>query len=315
MPIKRNWLGRAVWTLAGGLALGSLVLFNQAYHFTHYDADSTPLPAGPPSALTLVQYGLLGVPNPRPMDGPAPDTTYQEVRLTADDGTRLAAWFVPVLQSRGLVALFHGYHSQRGGLEAEAKGLRQLGFSTLQLDFRGSGASDGNVTSVGYHEAQDVKAAYDWLTWHDPNQKIYCYGSSMGAVAILCSLSQYRNLQPAGLILECPFASLLTASQGRLRSLHLPEEPLSHLIVFTGSLQNGYWGFGHDAVAYAGTVRTPTLLQWGEQDPRVTRPEVDAVLAALRGPKQLVTYPTAAHESYARKDPARWQQAMSQFLR
>ena len=310
----RRLLGRAAWALAGVLALFSFIIFNQSYRFTHFDTAVAPAPRGKPTGLALAKYALLGLPNSRPVDGPAPDTAYQNVRLTAADGTRLAAWYVPVTRPRGAVALFHGYHSQRGSLHPEAAYFRRLGYSTLQLDFRGSGASDGNFSSVGYEEGQDVKAAYDWLRTQNLTGKIYLFGMSMGAVSVLRGLSQYPQMQPAGAILECPFATILDASKGRLRSLKIPEEPLSHLIVFTGSLQNGFWGFSHDAVAYARAVRTPTLLQWGEQDPRVTRAETNAILAALPGPKQLVTYPTAGHESYARRDPARWQRAVAAFL-
>lgn len=313
-PLWRRIVGRVAWTLAGVLALFAFVVFNQSYRFTHFDANVAPAASGRPTGLLLARYALLGLPNSRPIDGPAPDTTYQNVRLTAADGTHLAAWFVPVARPRGTVALFHGYHSQRSGLNLEAEDFRRLGYNTLQLDFRGSGASGGNFTSVGYEEGQDVRAAYDWLARQPSAGKIYLYGMSMGAVSVLRSLSQYPQMQPAGLILECPFATILDASKGRLRSLKIPEEPLSHLIVLTGSLQNGFWGFSHDAVAYAHAVHIPTLLQWGEQDPRVTRAETDAIFAALQGPKQLVTYPTAQHESYARKDPARWQQAVAAFL-
>ena len=315
MQRKRNWVGRIAWAVAALLALFSFVLFNQSYRFTHFDAAGAAIPTSPPSRLTMAKYALLGVPNPRPIDGAVPDTAYQEVRLTAADSTHLAAWYVPVAAPRGTVVLFHGYHAERSGLATEAQSFRRLGFNTLQVDFRGSGASDGNFTSVGYEESQDVKAAYDWAFKQNVNQKIYLFGVSMGAVAVLRAMSQYPTLHPNGLVLECPFGSLLEASRGRLRSLHAPEEPMAHLIVFTGSLQNGFWGFNHDAVAYAHTVRVPTLLQWGEQDPRVSRQETDAVFAALRGPKQLVLYPAAQHESYARKDPGRWMASVAAFLK
>ncbi|WP_310392879.1 serine aminopeptidase domain-containing protein [Hymenobacter sp.] len=315
MRSKRNWMGRAAWTTVGVLALFSFVLFNQSYRFTHFDTGLV-LPTGPPSGLTIAKYALLGLPNARPIDGPAPDTAYQDVAFTAADGTHLAAWYVPVAEPRGTVVLFHGYRGERAGLSPEAKGFRRLGFSTLQVDFRGSGASEGNFTSVGYDEGQDVKAAYDWAFKQNVNQKVYLFGVSMGAVAVLRAMSQFPNgMQPNGLILECPFGTILDASRGRLRTLHAPEEPLAHLIVFTGSLQNGFWGFDFDAVAYARRVRTPTLLQWGERDPRVTRQETDAIFAALRGPKRLVLYPDAQHESYVRKDPARWAAAVAGFLK
>ena len=88
----RRLLGRAAWALAGVLALFSFIIFNQSYRFTHFDTAVAPAPRGKPTGLALAKYALLGLPNSRPVDGPAPDTAYQNVRLTAADGTRLAAW-------------------------------------------------------------------------------------------------------------------------------------------------------------------------------------------------------------------------------
>ena len=68
-------------------------------------------------------------------------------------------------------------------------------------------------------------------------------------------------MQPADSVLKCPFGTILDALRSRLRTLHAPEETLAHLIVFTRSLQNGFWGFNHNAVVCARTARVPILLQ------------------------------------------------------
>jgi hypothetical protein len=64
MKTNRSWWGRLAWTIAGILALFSFILFNQAYRFTHFDAEAPAIPNGPPSALLIARYGLPGQPAP-----------------------------------------------------------------------------------------------------------------------------------------------------------------------------------------------------------------------------------------------------------
>ncbi|MCY7350950.1 MAG: hypothetical protein LH606_09805 [Cytophagaceae bacterium] len=52
------------------------------------------------------------------------------------------------------------------------------------------------------------------------------FHASMGAAVLLKAIPEY-NLQPGRVILECPFTSMRSAVQGRLRTMHLPASPLS----------------------------------------------------------------------------------------
>src|SRR3712207_7040402 len=51
------------------------------------------------------------------------------------------------------------------------------------MDMSGHGGSAGNVTTIGYHEAADVAAAYQYAQTLD--DRVVLYGVSMGAAAIL----------------------------------------------------------------------------------------------------------------------------------
>jgi pimeloyl-ACP methyl ester carboxylesterase len=89
---------------------------------------------------------------------------------------------------------------------------------------------------------------------------------------------------------------------------------MANLLVFWGGVTNNFWPFDLDATAYAARVTTPTLLLWGAADPRVTRPETDAIFAALAGPKQRQDFPRSGHEPYWWKHKQLWESTLQQFL-
>lgn len=62
-----------------------------------------------------------------------------------------------------------------------AKAFEELGFPTLRFNFRGVGTSDG-VFANGIGEADDVRAALDWLAAEHPELPIVLAGFSFGSV-------------------------------------------------------------------------------------------------------------------------------------
>ena len=79
----------------------------------------------------------------------------------------------------------------------------QLGYNTLLVDFMGSGGSEGNQTSVGFFEAEEVKTCYDYVK-RQSNAAVFLFGTSMGAVAMLKAIRD-DAIAPDGILLECPF--------------------------------------------------------------------------------------------------------------
>ena len=96
--------------------------------------------------------------------------------------------------------------------------------------------------------------------------------------------------------------------------MHVPAFPMANLLVFWGGVANNFRAFDLDATAYAARTPTPTLLLWGTADPRVTRPETDAIFAALAGPKQRQDFAGSGHEPYWWKHKALWQRTVAGFL-
>jgi len=256
------------------------------------------------------------VPVPRPTNQSTPadlGLAYSTVNIPTTDGGTLEAWAVPAPTPRGIVLLFPAYASSKDSLLQPVAALHGLGYSAFLVDYRGVGGSSGNTTTLGVREAVDVAqaTAYVQRTW--PGQPITLYGVSLGSAAVMRAVAQ-EGVQPAAVILESPFDRLLTGTGHRLTAAGLPAFPLAGLLVFWGSVQQGFNGFAHNPVEYAPAIRCPALVLHGSADPRVTTAEAQAVFAALPGPKQYVEVPGATHELLIGVAPALWQGTVGQFL-
>jgi alpha-beta hydrolase superfamily lysophospholipase len=144
---------------------------------------------------------IFGVNNPRPVNKSVPNEKFETITLKSYK--TIECWKIKSDSSKGTVILFHGYGGSKSTMLDKSDEFGKLGYSTLLVDFLGSGGSEGNQTTVGFKEAEDVKTCYDYLV-SQGEQKIFLFGTSMGAVAILKAISDY-DIQPAGIIIECPF--------------------------------------------------------------------------------------------------------------
>lgn len=220
------------------------------------------------------------------------------VSFKARDGVKLAAWDIPAAHStNGVAILFHGYAVSRSSLLGEARVLHEMGWETLLVDFRGSGESDGSVTTLGWREAADVVAATDWSRHEWPASRMVLYGSSMGAAAVLRAIA-HDGVKPDGVILEAPFDLFLTTIEHRFEAMNLPPFPLARLLVFWGGVQHGFNAFRHNPVEYARAVRCPSLVLDGERDPWVKPEEAKRVANAMGGPTQCHIFANGGHCGY-----------------
>src|SRR5690348_11789792 len=121
-----------------------------------------------PEKLTAWQKAgvlLTGVNLPRPVNERAPDELgldYEVRRIAGREEIELEAWRVPCEKAIATVVMFHGYASCKGRLLKEAHAFHDLGCETLLVDFRGSGGSSGNETTLGVYEADDVARAVEF---------------------------------------------------------------------------------------------------------------------------------------------------------
>jgi alpha-beta hydrolase superfamily lysophospholipase len=183
----------------------------------------------------------------------------------------------------------------------------------LLVDFRAHGKSEGNNSTFGVKETDEVEKACNWARSRG-NENIFLYGISLGAGVCIKAVSE-NKVQPVAIIADMPFGSLHEHLKSRARSLGFPSEPFGFLVTMWMGIEKGNNGFRHDVSAYAKKVNCPVLVQWGTKDPFVSQSEVESVYDNLASPnKKLVLYEEAGHESFASHDPVNWQRHVESFL-
>jgi len=292
--------------------LMNIIAIFHSYKFTHFSdkiqsrTDTNKLTASQKAGILF-----FGINNPRPVNTKKPSQPYQNIKLKSN--VAIECWSIKVPNSKGTIILFHGYGGKKSDMLDKSDEFLKLGYNTLLVDFMGSGGSEGNTTTIGYFEAQQVKTCYDYLKTKGENN-IHLFGTSMGSAAILKAIKDY-NLSPKSILLECPFGSMYKTVCARFRIMKAPTFPMAGLLMFWGGIQNGFWAFNNNPEEYAAAVNCPTLLLYGNKDNRVSREETDTIFKNIKGKKKLVIFHGAGHENYLVNHKEQWVTSITAFMK
>lgn len=217
---------------------------------------------------------------------------FEDVHLTAQDGTKVHGWFVPVSDSSAPTILF--LHGNAGNISHRVERLeifRDLGVHLLLLDYRGYGQSEGIPNENGTYG--DALAAYQWLIQKgaDPKQ-IVIYGESLGtAIAVDLAAKQPCG----GVVLEAPFTSI-----GDMAQKMFPVLPVRRLV------RNRY-----DSLSKIAQIQAPLLIFHSRTDEVIPFRHAERLAAASHA--RLVEL-QGGHSDLFLVSAERYKQAMRQFL-
>ena len=311
---------RIFWICLSLFILMNVSAYFHAYKFTHFNPDAA-LKTKDAKHLSFGEKAetiFFGINNPRPENKTEPSVPFETIKLKSNK--EIECWKINTDSScidctspKGTVILFHGYSGQKSSMLDKADIFLKLGYNVLLPDFMGSGGSEGNQTTIGFYEAEEVKTCVDYIS-SSGEKNIILFGTSMGAAAIMKAMNDHP-LPVSSIILECPFGSMLDAVKNRFAEMNVPVFPMAYLLVFWGGVQNGFNAFNHCPSDYGKNIHCPALLLYGEKDEKVTREEIDEIFKNIAGEKKLITYPDAGHENYLRKYKEEWKEDIKAFLK
>jgi uncharacterized protein len=303
-------------TVAVLFILINIIVAFHAYKFTHFYDSGTINPKKDADKTTWdkTKEILFGI-NFEKQKNTIADSSWQTVWLTTKYSLKLEGWYIPVDSAKGTVCMFHGHGGKKSGNNKEAEEFRKMGYNTFQLDLRAHGNSQGNTTTIGVEESEDIKLAYEYIKAKG-EKNIVLWGISMGASTITKAVDDYADIKPQKIILEMPYGTLSDAVEGRVKMMHLPAQPISTLLTFWGGVEHGFWAFNMKPQEFAKKITCPTLLQWGANDPRVTKKEEEILFANLpNSNKKFIVYENCVHESLCAKENTKWVNEVSSFLK
>ena len=309
----RKVLKKILFVILFIVLLLNMIVISQAYHLTHFYEHGTvkPLSEQTNSFWGQVRVALFGV-KLQKLTGTVPDSAYTNITLKTKEGLTLAGWSIRVPHAKGSIALFHGHGSEKSANLSQSNTFNEMGYSTLLIDFRAHGQSEGNTCTIGYREAEDVKLAYDYLK-NNGEKHILLYGISLGAATVTKAIADY-DLTPDKVILEMPFGSLPATVEGKMRMAGLPAEPIGGLLTFWGGSINGFWAFDMKPKEFVKKIKCPVLVQWGKKDRGVTETEINELFKNISSSKKLVVYENSGHENLCENEPDKWEDTIEEFL-
>lgn len=151
---------------------------------------------------------------------------YEKVSFKTGDGLTLKGWFIPSRKAtKKAVILLHGYPADKGDI-LPAISFLEKDYNLLLFDFRYLGESEGNYSTAGANEIQDLLAAIQFLK-AKAIEDVGVWGFSMGGAVALMGIEKAPEIKAA--IAEASYASLALMAPEHFR-IPLLKYPLAYLL-------------------------------------------------------------------------------------
>ncbi len=183
------------------------------------------------------------------------------------------------------------------GFEDEIRLMTKLGFNCLLLDWRGYGASTGELLTYGWFDRGDFAAVVDTLVgrYGIDTTRMGIWGYSMGASNVVAIAAARPEIK--ALLLYAPWSDPIPMAVHYVwRSYSVPKI-LLYFPVWT-AIKIGTWrnkGGILDPAEEAKKVRCPIMVIHGDVDDIVPPELTERLFNSLAGPKELVVIPGAHH--------------------
>ena len=224
---------------------------------------------------------------------------YEDVYLTAADGTRIHGWHIPG-ESDITLLWFHG---NAGNISHRIDNIlilhRRLGISVLIIDYRGYGLSEGRPSEKGIY--MDAEAAFGYLVDElglGAERDVVLLGRSLGAGVAAEMATRHRV---RGVVLESGFTSIREMAEASGSPLPIP-------------LVLNLFEARYDSISKIGRVESPVMILHGDRDDTVPYWMAEKLYAAVNDPKTLYPIRGAGHNDTYHVGGEAYFEALEEFI-
>lgn len=243
--------------------------------------------------------------------GPPPDDMdAEEVSITSQSGTEIAAWLFPVRNPRATVILVHSIRGDRRTMLPRARLLRARNFATLLIDLQAHGESAGEHITMGYLERHDVLAAVEFVKLRAPDQPVALIGKSLGGASALLAAPEVDAM-----VVESVYPTIQDAVHDRvgaqLGPLHYLVAPL---LLCQLKPRLGVAPTQLRPIDMVSQIHCPVLIATGDADLHTPLKETRRIFEAANEPKRMVVFKDAAHVDLFDHDRHKYEVEVIGFL-
>ena len=115
----------------------------------------------------------------------------EEITFTNQNGLSLSGHFIPG-KNQAVVIMLHGAETEGMNVLPQAIALHNQGYNVLLMDLRAHGNSQGDTSTLGWSETEDLLDAIEHIQSHEDidAKKIGVFGFSMGGQIALRPAAQ-----------------------------------------------------------------------------------------------------------------------------
>lgn len=237
----------------------------------------------------------------------------QPISFQSKDGIHLAGLLFTRPQAQRNLLLCHGYSRSKERLF----NLIHLfpDDNILIFDYRGHGESQGDYTTIGFYEKNDVLAAFNYLKTAEQTKElpIFGIGVSMGAVSLLAAAAEHNEFK--GIVVDSVFKQL-----DEQVAKMFPEKtglPLVPFINVCNSIFNYICNCRMsdvNSISCAQRLKTPIFIIHSNHDSMADVAAAHALYNAISGPKKLWIVDNAIHARIYKKYPEDYIKHVSEFF-
>ena len=230
---------------------------------------------------------------------------FQQLDLITKDGIRLSAWYTPPRKG-AVILLAHGYGDNRP--EWVHAMLAKKGYGVLSWDARAHGESGGEISTVGYLEVLDVKAALDFVLAQSDVNHVGAWGGSMGGATLIRATAQFPEIE--ALFVDSSFASLNDEFD-----FLVPYPVINPLAKFLAEWQTGFSIRDLNLVEDIAQISPrPVYIVHSKSDTVAPPDSGEELFNAANEPRYLWVEENAAHLAIYLDNPRRYQRRLIGFF-
>jgi dipeptidyl aminopeptidase/acylaminoacyl peptidase len=217
----------------------------------------------------------------------------ENVSFKSTDGLTLKGWYAPDKSANKVIILLHGHKANRRSMYDRALLFRQAGYGVILYDARGCGESEGEQTSAGYKETNDLIGCINYLHSRGVTD-IGCVGISQGGATILLAAEKLTEVR--FVICESAYDEMSKTLDNRFQLLlHVPAKLGGIFFIPITEYALGLKVAEICPIKHIKQLKCPIMIISGEIDNRVLKEDTIHLFNEGNQPKQLWIVPKAGH--------------------
>lgn len=213
------------------------------------------------------------------------------------DGLTLKGYYYEYSPDSPIELLFHGYagDSERD-LSAGVERCFALGRSTILIDQRGAGRSEGKVCSFGINERRDCLSWIEFATEKFGKERpLLIGGVSMGAATVMMAAGEKLPENVVCVMADCGYNSPKEIIKKVVREMNLPDKLLYPFIKIGARIYGKFDLEETSPLEAVAKSKTPMIFIHGDTDDFVPHYMSVECFNACNSPKKMVTIEGAGH--------------------